>query len=222
VTTVGPYLRFGGAALEAASDAGAHYFDATGEGPFIRRVFEEYGPRAQAAECAFLPAFGYDFVPGNLAAALALDQAADGRIGTRIEVFYVVDGIGASGGTMASSVGVMLRPGFAFRSGRLTTQRQGAQVASFRWRGRHGAGLSIAGSEHLSLPRLYPDLHDVRVYLGVAGAQTWQLQAASAALAPAQFIEPLGRLIETTSAVHWHLETDPRSLSDLFTGVRVE
>jgi short subunit dehydrogenase-like uncharacterized protein len=198
VTTVGPYLRFGGAALEAASDAGAHYFDATGEGPFIRRVFEEYGPRAQAAECAFLPAFGYDFVPGNLAAALALDQAADGRIGTRIEVFYVVEGIGASGGTMASSVGVMLRPGFAFRSGRLTTQRQGAQVASFRWRGRHGAGLSIAGSEHLSLPRLYPDLHDVRVYLGVAGAQTWQLQAASAALAPAQFIEPLGRLIETT------------------------
>jgi hypothetical protein len=99
---------------------------------------------------------------------------------------------------MASSVGVMLRPGFAFRSGRLTTQRQGAQVASFRWHGRHGAGMSIAGSEHLSLPRLYPNLHDVGVYLGVAGAQTWQLQAASAALAPAQFIEPLGRLIETT------------------------
>ena len=81
VTTVGPYLRFGGAALEAASDAGAHYFDATGEGPFIRRVFEEYGPRAEQAGCALLPAFGYDFVPGNLAAALALDQAADGGTG---------------------------------------------------------------------------------------------------------------------------------------------
>src|SRR5215212_1769339 len=46
VTTVGPYLRFGAPAVEAAVDAGAHYFDATGEGPFIRRVFEEYGPRA--------------------------------------------------------------------------------------------------------------------------------------------------------------------------------
>jgi hypothetical protein len=198
VTTVGPYLRFGGAALEAASDAGAHYFDATGEGPFIRRVFEEYGARAERAKCAFLPAFGYDFVPGNLAAALALDQVRDVDLATRIEVFYVVDGIAASGGTMASSVGVMLRPGFAFRSGRLTTQRQGAQVASLRWHGRNCAGISIAGSEHLSLPRTHPHLHDVRVYLGVVGAMPWQLQAASAALAPAQLIEPLGKLIETT------------------------
>ncbi len=197
VTTVGPYLRFGGAALEAASDAGAHYFDATGEGPFIRRVFEDYGPRAEAAGCAFLPAFGYDFVPGNLAAAMALDQVSDGRPGTRVEVFYVADGMGASGGTMASGVGVMLRPGFAFRFGRLTTQRQGAEVGSFRWRDRDGAGLSIAGSEHLSLPRLYPNLHDVRVYLGLLGAQTWQLQAASFALAPAQLVEPIGRLVET-------------------------
>ena len=37
VTTVGPYLRFGEPALETVVDAGAHYFDATGEGPFIRR-----------------------------------------------------------------------------------------------------------------------------------------------------------------------------------------
>jgi short subunit dehydrogenase-like uncharacterized protein len=42
-TTVGPYLRFREPALEAAVDAGAHYFDATGEGPFIRRVFDDYG-----------------------------------------------------------------------------------------------------------------------------------------------------------------------------------
>jgi hypothetical protein len=101
---------------------------------------------------------------------------------------------------MASSVGVMLRPGFAFRSGHLTTERQGAAVASFRWQGRTGAGMSIAGSEHLSLPRRYPNLRDVRVYLGVVGAQTWQFQAASAALAPAQLVEPLGRLIETAWA----------------------
>ena len=30
VTTVGPYLRFGEPALEAAVDTGAHYFDSTG------------------------------------------------------------------------------------------------------------------------------------------------------------------------------------------------
>lgn len=198
VTTVGPYLRFGDAALEAAVDAGAHYFDATGEGPFIRRVFEEYGPRAQRAECALVPAFGYDFVPGNLAAALALRQAAErGRPGGRVEVFYVASGLGASGGTMASSIGVMLRPGFAYRDGRLASERQGARVSTFRWQGRDGAGLSISGSEHLSLPRLHPTLRDVRVYLGVPGAQTWQIRAASDAMAPAQTVKPLGRLVES-------------------------
>ena len=47
VTAVGPYLRFGGVAVEAAVDAGAHYLDASGEGPFIRRVFEEVTDRGR-------------------------------------------------------------------------------------------------------------------------------------------------------------------------------
>ena len=40
VTTVGPFLVHGEAAVGAAVDAGAHYLDATGEPPFVRRVFE--------------------------------------------------------------------------------------------------------------------------------------------------------------------------------------
>ncbi len=197
VSTVGPYLRFGDAALEAAVDAGAHYFDATGEGPFIRRVFDEYGARARRADCAVLTAFGYDFVPGNLAGALALREAADvGRRATGVEIFYVTTGGGASGGTVASGVSVMLRPGFCFRGGRITGERQGARVAAYRWGSRSGAGMSLSGSEHFSLPRLYRELRDVGVYLGVPGAQTWQVRAASAAMAPAQLIAPLGRIVE--------------------------
>jgi len=34
---------------EAAVDAGAHYLDCTGEPPFVREVFEVYGPRADSA-----------------------------------------------------------------------------------------------------------------------------------------------------------------------------
>jgi short subunit dehydrogenase-like uncharacterized protein len=197
VTTVGPYLRYGRAALDAAVEAGAHYFDATGEGPFIRLVFDEYGRRAETTGCALVPAFGYDFVPGNLAAAIALRRAEDaGSVATRVEVFYVASGFGASGGTLASAVGVLLRPGFAFRGGRVITERQGARVAGFRWPGRRGAGISISGSEHLSLPRLHPSLDDVGVYLGVPGTTTWQLRSATAALAPAQTVEPIRRLVE--------------------------
>src|SRR6476646_4564562 len=77
VTTVGPLARHGEAAVRAAIDAGAHYLDSTGEPSFVRAVFERHGPRATRS--ALLTAFGADWVPGNLAGALAL---RDCRIAT--------------------------------------------------------------------------------------------------------------------------------------------
>ena len=65
VTTVGPFARWGDAALDAAIDAGAHYIDSTGEPPFVRRVFEEAGPRAEASGTVAMTAMGYDWVPGQ-------------------------------------------------------------------------------------------------------------------------------------------------------------
>ncbi|MFM8774906.1 MAG: aminotransferase class III-fold pyridoxal phosphate-dependent enzyme, partial [Actinomycetota bacterium] len=67
VTTVGPFIDLGAAAVEAAIDAGAAYLDSTGEPPFIRRVFDEWGPRAESTGARLMTAFGYDYVPGNLA-----------------------------------------------------------------------------------------------------------------------------------------------------------
>jgi short subunit dehydrogenase-like uncharacterized protein len=90
VATVGPFARYGEPAVEAAIAVGASYLDSTGEGPFIREVFERHGPRAHAAGCALLTAFGYDFVPGNLAGALALRDAGDRA--TRVDVGYFTPG----------------------------------------------------------------------------------------------------------------------------------
>src|SRR5205807_1941846 len=42
VSTVGPFVRWGAPAIEAAIDAGAVYIDSSGEPAFIRRVFEDY------------------------------------------------------------------------------------------------------------------------------------------------------------------------------------
>ena len=48
VTTVGPFLRLGQAAVDAAVAAGAVYLDSTGEPPFVRRLFEQDGrPRGR-------------------------------------------------------------------------------------------------------------------------------------------------------------------------------
>src|SRR3954447_5316641 len=63
VSTVGPFLRWGSTAIEAAIDAGAIYLDSTGEPPFIREVFERRDAPAKATGAALMTAFGYDFVP---------------------------------------------------------------------------------------------------------------------------------------------------------------
>ena len=90
VATVGPFMRFGRPAVEAAVAAGATYIDSTGEPPFIREVFERYGEAAERADCALMTAMGYDFVPGNLAGALALERAGDAAV--RVDTGYFFTG----------------------------------------------------------------------------------------------------------------------------------
>jgi short subunit dehydrogenase-like uncharacterized protein len=227
VSTVGPFLTRGEPAVTAAVEAGAAYLDATGEPPFLRRVFEVHGPRA-AGRCGLVPAFGYDFVPGNLAAALALAEsgeplgpwagrdpggsgvgAAPGPRGgtgmgeplgpgvggdpggsgvgraTRVTVgYFVTGGGGFSSGTLASGAGLVLEPAFAWREGRLRTERTARRVRSFRIGGRDWLGVSYGGSEHLALPRIAPGLRQVEVYLGWFGRRSRTVQVFSAVAAP--------------------------------------
>lgn len=185
VSTAGPFMKLGRAAVAAATDAGAVYLDSTGEPPFIRQVFEEFGPRAERTGATLLTAFGYDYVPGNLAGALALRAAGPAAVGVRIG--YFVDGRvrrAASAGTRASVAGLLLEPGYAFRDGRLVAERTAARVRSFRVAGATRAAFSIGSSEHFALPRLGAGrpatggagnpapLSDVGVYLGWFGRAT--------------------------------------------------
>jgi short subunit dehydrogenase-like uncharacterized protein len=181
LSTVGPFARWGGPAVEAAIAAGAHYVDSTGETPFIREVFERYGPRAAAAGSALLTAMGYDWVPGNLAGALALRDAGPEAVRVEIGYFMTGDGGGGagamSGGTRASAAGVMLEPSFAWRGGRLVTERGGARGRSFVVDGTSRKALSVGTTEHFGLPRSFPALRDVDVHLGWFGGATDAVRA---------------------------------------------
>jgi short subunit dehydrogenase-like uncharacterized protein len=182
VSCVGPFVRWGEPAVRSAVAAGAHYIDSTGETPFIRRVFEEFGPGAQAAGTALLTAMGYDWVPGNLAGALALREA--GANATRVEIGYFFTGRGSmSGGTRASAAAVTLEPSFAWRDGRLTSERGGRRGRSFTVGGRQRPGISVGSTEHFSLPRVHPALRDVDVYLGWFGPASPVVRAFSASTA---------------------------------------
>jgi short subunit dehydrogenase-like uncharacterized protein len=184
VSTVGPFARWGRPAVEAATAAGAHYLDSTGEGVFVREVFERDGPAAQSAGCGLLTAFGYDWVPGNLAGALALRDAGPDAV--RVEIGYFAPGGGASAassGTRASAAGIMLEPSFAWRGARIVTERGSKRVRTFALReGRSARAVSVGGSEHYTLPRIHPALRDVDVYLGWFGSASDAMQAMSAGL----------------------------------------
>jgi short subunit dehydrogenase-like uncharacterized protein len=183
ISTVGPFARLGGPAVEAAVAAGAHYLDSTGEGPFVRAVFERHGPASAGAGCGLLTAFGYDWVPGNLAGGLALREAGDRA--ARVDVGYFLTGrVGAgaaSGGTRATAVTSLLAPAFAWRDGRLVDEPPARRVRAFDLGGgRRADAVSVGSSEHFALPRLQPDLRDVGAYLGWARSLSRVVQLMSA------------------------------------------
>jgi short subunit dehydrogenase-like uncharacterized protein len=176
VSTVGPFAKIGEAAVTAAVDAGAIYFDSTGEPPFIRRVFEEHGPAAARTGAALLTAFGNDYVPGTLAGALALTEAGVATAG--VHVGYFITGAGAgqgfSKGTLNSLVGVLLEPMYRWRDGALHDEPAGARYRTFQVAGKDRPGVSIGATEQFALPRLAatgvaPRLREVDVYLGWFG-----------------------------------------------------
>jgi short subunit dehydrogenase-like uncharacterized protein len=181
LSTVGPFVQWGAPAIEAAIDAGASYIDSTGEPPFIRGVFERFDAAARSSGSGLLTAFGYDFVPGNLAAALALERAGDAAVKVALGYFFTgrAERGSASGGTMASLAGVMLAPQFAFRDGRIVTERGAKRVRSFEANGKQLQGISMGSSEHFTLPRIHKSLREVDAYLGWFGPASRAMQAVS-------------------------------------------
>jgi short subunit dehydrogenase-like uncharacterized protein len=195
VSTVGPFVRWGEPALRAAIDAGAHYLDSTGEPPFVRAVFERHGAAAEPAGVALLTAFGYDFVPGNLAGALALREAGPRAVGVDVG-YFVGGGAQPSGGTRASAAGMLTEPAYAFTGGRLVSARTARNVRTLDGR----PAVSIGATEQFALPRVHPGLRDARVWLGWFGAGSRPLQAISAATAIATRLPGVRGAIEATAS----------------------
>jgi short subunit dehydrogenase-like uncharacterized protein len=219
VSTVGPFLRLGEPALSAAVDAGAIYLDSTGEPPFIRRVFEEFGPVAEHTGASLITAFGHDYVPGNLAGALALRLGGGGV--HRVEVGYLMSGAGRaqviSRGTFVSLVGMVTEPGFSWRDG-IRPEPSGSRMRTFPLGGRQCPALTIGSTEHYALPRLAgrPGLPEVDVYLGWFGPATSALQLSSRVI-PVLLALPGARFLLRRIglfAVRWVAqEPDPAALA---------
>jgi short subunit dehydrogenase-like uncharacterized protein len=173
VSTVGPFWKHGPAQLSAALAARAHYVDSCGESAYYRYLFEREREAARTAGCAVLTACAYDFFPGNCAADCVLQLA--GSRAERVEIGYageVPPGYKISAGSQASGLAAMLEPGLFWRGGRHVVEPVGVRLGTFELNGSRRPGISMAGTEHLFLPELYPQLRDIDSFWGWAGRAT--------------------------------------------------
>jgi short subunit dehydrogenase-like uncharacterized protein len=74
IDCAGPFMRYGEPIVRAAIETGCHYVDTTGEQPWIELLHRRWDDAARAAEVAVVPAAGFDYLPGDLIAALAAEN----------------------------------------------------------------------------------------------------------------------------------------------------
>lgn len=101
INCAGPFTYYGAPVIEAALAVGAHYCDTTGEQPYMHKVFKFLDEPARSAGRAVVPAVGFDYVPGDLACALA---ARGHEPLDELVVAYAVRGFGATRGTLHSAL----------------------------------------------------------------------------------------------------------------------
>lgn len=106
LTTVGPYVRYGGPVVEAAVAAGTHYLDLTGEPPFVAESRRRFGQPAREARIRVVHCCGFDSVPADLGAWYTVGLLPQGPKQVRA---YVKTNGGASGGTLASMLEILAR-----------------------------------------------------------------------------------------------------------------
>jgi hypothetical protein len=102
---------------------------------------------------------------------------------------------------------ILTEPGFRWSCGRLVTERPGRRVWRFEAAGRARQGLSVGGTEHLTLPALAPSLQEVGVHLDWFGPAT----------RPAQLLSPLttlaGRIPGAERGTQWLAATVGRRVA---------
>ena len=157
VSCAGPFLRLGTKPIEAAVAVGAHYVDTSGEQQFARLVYEGFAD----APVAVLTSFGFDYVPGDLAARLAaegLEEPLD-----EVTVAYSVRRMATSAGTRRTLGSIMGQAVAAWEDG-LVPSRFGATTRRIRFPFGDATVVEWGGTEPLTVPR-HTRVHRVRSYL---------------------------------------------------------
>jgi short subunit dehydrogenase-like uncharacterized protein len=158
----GPFLEVGDAPVRAALAVGAHYLDTSGEQAFARLVHERHGAAARERGVALLTCFGFDYVPGDLAARIA---AVGLEPVDEIVVAYSVQNVAMSSGTRRTIARAMGNSKtVAFENGTLVESRFGATTRRVQFPFGERDVVEWGGTEPLTVPR-HTSVRSVRSYV---------------------------------------------------------
>jgi short subunit dehydrogenase-like uncharacterized protein len=180
INCAGPFTYYGAPVIEAALDVGAHYCDTTGEQPYLQRVFEWLDAPAREASRAVVPAVGFDYLPGDLACALA---ARGHEPLDELVVAYAVRGFGATRGTMHSALEMLKGGDHEYVDGALRPVGRPPLTERFDFPAPIGSQIvaRYPGGEVVTAPR-HVDTRAVRQRIS---ARSFAPHASLAALVPA-------------------------------------
>jgi short subunit dehydrogenase-like uncharacterized protein len=193
VSTAGPFMEVGAKPVGAAIAVGAHYLDSSGEQAFARLVHEGFGESAEERGVVLLTSFGFDYVPGDLAARLAAETLAEPL--DEIVVAYANTGVTTSRGTRTTIGHVMGQPQVAWE-GRLVPSRFGKTTRRVRFPSGERSVVEWSGTEPITVPR-HTRVHRVRSYFAAPRAASL---AGFVAPAAAPFVRLAGRVGDDPSA----------------------
>ena len=107
---VGPYHIHSTPVVAACAENGTHYFDVTGETPWVREILQKYHETAKANKAILIPEIGLESAPSDLVAYMAVKAIRDSlNRGVRDVICSVheIQGAGFSGGTLATALGML-------------------------------------------------------------------------------------------------------------------
>jgi short subunit dehydrogenase-like uncharacterized protein len=158
LSCAGPFMEVGMGPILGVISIGAHYLDSSGEQAWVRHLHEH----VVDADPVIVPAFGFDYVPGDLAARLAAEQV-DGPL-DEVIVAYAVRGVGTSRGTRRTIGHVIGQRQMAWKDGRLVPSGFGTTTRRVRFPFGERTVVEWGGTEPITVPR-HCEVRDVRSYV---------------------------------------------------------
>lgn len=107
ISTVGPYVQYGGPLVAACAEAGTDYVDLTGEQEFVDRMYVEHHARAVETGARLVHCCGFDSIPHDLGVQYTVEQLPQ-RVPIQVEGFVRAGGK-LSGGTLLTALTAMSR-----------------------------------------------------------------------------------------------------------------